>query len=100
MELIRGVFKATLITDLEMDTEHFGFDIQQLTGDGWREVIAYYPTMIPLDADEALQGGGLRCIMDEVHSPLRQGKDIAHQLERLSWMAPDWFDEDDALARY
>ena len=100
MELVRGVFKIALIRDPEIEPEHFGFEIHQLGGDGWQEIIDYYPTMIPEDADEPVQKLALRTIMDDVHSPLRRNEDIDHRLLQLSLMSPDWFEDEDALSHY
>lgn len=95
----RDLWKVELSIDPEVDAEHFSFSIQQETSEGYDELESY-PTMLPADADESIQERAVAHIMDEVHSPLRRGEDISAICEQLSWLAPDWFEDEDVLSIY
>ncbi len=65
---------------------------------GWTE-LASHPTHLPRHSSFEDQEKALRLIMDKIHSPLLQGQDIQGLCEELSWISPDWLEEEyDALA--
>ena len=97
MHTQRGIWRVELSIEPEVDEAYFCFSVQQERLEGFEELEAY-PTRIPVDASESIQEQTTAHIMDEVHSPLRQGEDISALCEQLSWIAPDWLEEENALS--
>ena len=97
MHAQRDIWKVELSIDPEVDAEHFSFSVQQEHPAGF-DTLESYPTMLPTDAEESIQEKALVHIMDEIHSPLKQGEDISALCEQLSWIAPDWFEDENALS--
>lgn len=109
MQLVRGNFKVEWI-DLEEglhgdydpndpeDVALLRFDISRKENGEWVPVNnGNYCTLFPVDAPESQKRAALEHIMDKVHSPLKNGQSIKNICEPLSWIEPDWIEDDDAF---
>ncbi len=97
MYMQRDLWKVELSIDPEVDAGYFSFSIQQEHSEGFDE-LGSYPTMLPADAEENVQERAVAHILVAIHSPLKRGEDISTICEQLTWLAPDWFEDEDVLS--
>lgn len=79
------------------DVALFRLSISRYNGMVW-EAVGNTCTQLPVNSDFETQEKALRLIMSQVHSPVKRGQDITEILQDLSWISPDWLEEDASIA--
>lgn len=79
------------------DVALFRFSISRFNGSMW-EALGNTCTQLPVSSNFETQEKALRLIMSRVHSPVRRCQDLTELLQELSWLSPDWLEEDVYIA--